>query len=500
MRGRAKDRARQSRAAPIAPPRAGRDEPAPDFRGGYPTESGAARLRDELLYVNAVTAYLWALPVLSLYAMKEASERTFGKGYHVLPIWKERIDARTLIPAANCDVIYAMGYLDLKQDGPIVIEVPPGLQGVLDDVFQRPLRSVGRIDGRTWSGDVGLPGPDGGRGGRYLILPPDFDGSVPSAYYAYRSRTFGVFVLWRGFFHEPGALDAPVRTMEQTRIYPLAAGVEARTMQFPNASAVPVNMLAPRDDGAFDVLKRFIDHEFVDCVDVDMRGVLAAIGIARDRPFDPTERARAVLAKGAKRAAEMAHLQAYALTGERDDAKYYDDRQWINPFPPVPGNPEFAAPTYTDVDLRAGFFAAGYSTSAAMVHSTPDVGAKYPCTFKDADGEYLMGDRSYRLRLPPRIPARIFWSVSLYDAETASGLDNGQPFPSISAMDQPATNADGSVDIWIGPRKPDAGNWLATVPHKGFFVIVRLFGPTRAFFDRTWTLGDVERVDAGMGP
>jgi hypothetical protein len=429
-----------------------------------------------------------------MYGMKEGSEKAFGKGYNVLPIWKQRLDARTLITTPNSDVIYAMGYLDLKEDGPIVIDAPPGLQGLLDDFFQRPLRSVGRIDGRTWSGDVGLAGPDAGKGGKYLILPPDFDDGVPSPYYTFRSRTYGVFVFWRGFFQDPHALEAPVRVMEQTRIYPLEGETGARAMQFPNASGVPVNMLAPRDDSAFDMLKRFVDHEYVDCLDMDMRGVLAAIGIAKDLPFEPDDRARAVLSRAARRASEMSRVQAYQLTGERDGAKYYPDRQWINGFPPIPGNPEFVTQTYNDVDLRAGFFAAAYSTSPAMTIDTPNVGAKYPCAFKDADGEFLSGERSYRLHLPPDVPAKIFWSITVYDAENASGLANGQPFPSINSMDKPAVNSDGSVDVAIGPKKPDAPNWLATVPDKGFFIILRVYGPTQRFFDRTWKPSDIERV------
>jgi hypothetical protein len=265
-------------------------------------------------------------------------------------------------------------------------------------------------------------------------------------------------------------------------------------MQFPNASGVPVDMLAPRDDRAFDMLKRFVDHEYVDCLDMDMRGVLAAIGIAKDRPFEPDARARDVLSRAALRASEMSRLQAYELTGTRDGAKYYDDRQWINGFPPLPGNPEFVAPTYNDVDLRAGFFAAAYSTSPAMAINMPNAGSKYPCVFKDADGEFLSGDRSYRLQLPPQVPAKIFWSVTLYDADNASGLANGQPFPSINSMDKPAANDDGSIDIAIGPRSTESANWLATVPGKGFFVILRLYGPTKTFFDRTWKPSDVEKV------
>jgi hypothetical protein len=104
--------------------------------------------------------------------MKEGSEKIFGKGYNILPIFKERLKARTLITTPNSDVIYAMGYLDLKE-GPLVIEVPPGLQGILDDFWQRPVCSEGKISGLVWCGDVGLPGPDRGEGGKYLLLPPD---------------------------------------------------------------------------------------------------------------------------------------------------------------------------------------------------------------------------------------------------------------------------------------------------------------------------------------
>ena len=135
----------------------------------YPLKADIVLLKRELLFERGVQAYLWALPALNMYGMKEGSEKVFGKGYNVLPIFKERLNAKTLITTPNSDVIYALGYLDLKEDGPMVIEVPPGLQGILDDFRQRPIRSEGQIEGREWAGDVGLPGPDHGNGGKYLI-------------------------------------------------------------------------------------------------------------------------------------------------------------------------------------------------------------------------------------------------------------------------------------------------------------------------------------------
>src|SRR5258705_7045334 len=165
----------------------------------YPLKADINTLKQELLFERGVQAYLWALPALNMYGMKEGSEKVFGSGYNVLPIFKQRLDAKTLITTPNSDVIYALGYVDLKETGPLVIEVPPGLQGILDDFWQRPICSEGEIDGRTWCSDVGLPGPDKGQGGKYLILPPDYSGAPPTGFYTMRSRTYGVFVFWRGF-------------------------------------------------------------------------------------------------------------------------------------------------------------------------------------------------------------------------------------------------------------------------------------------------------------
>jgi hypothetical protein len=461
------------------------------FAGGYPTAEATHRLKDELLFQNAVQTYLWALPALNMYGMKEGSEKVFGRGYNVLPVWKQRLSAKTLVTTPNSDVIYAMGYLVLSEDGPLVIEVPPGLQGILDDFWQRPICSEGEIDGRVWCGDVGLPGPDRGQGGKYLLLPPDYNGAPPSGYYPMRSRTYGVFVFWRGFFKDPKDLAPPVKNIERTRIYPLGKEDSAKPMQFPDASNVPANMLFPTDGTAFDMLARFIDHEYVDSADMWMRGVAASLGIVKGKAFAPHPGLRATLDKAARVAFGMSRAVDYGPGGVF--TRLYQDRQWLNPFPG--GSPSFTGPTFDQALLRTAFFSVAYSTSPGMAVSMVDVGAKYPFAFTDAAGNFLSDAKAYRLHLPSGIPAKLFWSVTVYDALTASGLDNGQPFPSINTMDKPAANADDSTDIYFGPSSPgDGRNWLRTVPEKGFFVILRLYGPTEPFFNQTWRPGDLEEI------
>jgi hypothetical protein len=462
------------------------------FKYGYPSKEGIAELKHELIFQRAVQSYIWALPALNTYGMKEGSEKVFGKGYNILPIWKQRLNAKTLITTPNSDVIYALGYLDLKEDGPMVIEVPPGLQGILDDSFQRPICSEGKIGGKEWCGDVGLPGPDKGRGGKYLLLPPDFKGKAPEGYLTFRSRTYGVFVFWRGFFKDPKQLSAPVKVMEQTRIYPLGKKAAAKPMQFPDASGVSANMLYPADGSAFDMLNRFIQHEYADPADMEMRGMLAALGIEKDKPFKPDSRTRDLLDKAAKTAYRIGHAIAYEPQAIVPNGLWYKDRRWANVFP---GNATFTASTFNYIDPRTSFFTFAHSTSPARAVNIENVGAKCPVTFVDANGDFLLGANTYKLSLPKGVPAALFWSVTVYDPVTGSGLDNGQAFPSINAMDKPTPNPDGSTDIYFSPTSPGEGrNWLKTLPDKGFFVILRLYAPTKAFFDQSWKPSDIEKL------
>ena len=474
------------------------------FASDYPTEETAQRLMDELVFERGVQSYLWALPAINMWGMKQGSEARFGAGYNVLPVWKQRLNAKTLVTTPNSDVIYAMGYVDLGQDAPLVIEVPPKLQGILDDFWQRPV--VGpTIGGHTFAGDVGFAGPDKGEGGKYLLLPPGYQGTVPAAGdFVYRPLTNNVFVFWRAFFTDPTQLAEPVELIERTRIYPLGKEGSAKPMQFPDASNVPVNMLFPSDGSYFQMLSRFIDSEAVEPTNLDWRGMLAGIGIVKGQPFKPDERTRAILDNAAKAAFKMTKVLAFDVFPARADARIYKDRQWTTPILGAYNqggadiDVEFLwrSGTFRDLDARINFFTNYYSLSPGMLSKVPGQGAAYLVGFKDSDGRLYSGDKSYRVRLPAGVPAANFWSLTLYDALTASGLDNGRPFPSLGSRDLPAANADGSFDLYLGPAAPPdkEKNWLRTVPGKGYFVILRLYGPTEPFLNQTWRPGDLDET------
>jgi hypothetical protein len=366
-------------------------------------------------------------------------------------------------------------------------------EGILDDFFQRPLTGP-TIKGQIFTGDFGFAGPDGGKGGKYLIVPWDYQGPSPEGYYVYRSRTNNVFVFYRAFFTEPKDLGPANELIAGTRIYPLEKQSSAAEMKFPDGSMTPAYMLFPEDGAYFDMLARFVEEETVDVADMDWRGMMAAIGIEKGKPFQPTARQRELLDKAAKTAFKMSKVEAYDELTNQPGGKYYPDRQWQNVF--AGQNPLFqASGTFTNLIQRDAYFTSAYATSPGMVVDLIEKGAKYPATWRDADGNFLEGGNSYQLHLPPNIPAANFWSVTVYDSITASGLENGQPFPSLNSMDKPVANADGSYDLYFGPNVPAGkqGNWVRTVPGKGYFIILRLYSPKQAFFDQTWKPDDVRR-------
>jgi hypothetical protein len=465
------------------------------FSGDYPTKDSADLLRDELYFQRAVQVYLWSLPAINLYAMKQGSEKTYGAGYNVLPVWKERLNAQTKVTTPNSDCLYAMGYVNLAKDGPIVVEVPAKNQGILDDFFQRPLTGP-TINGKAYFGDFGFVGPDGGKGGKYLIVPWNYNGPKPKGYYVYRSRTNNVLVFFRAFFSDPKNLAPANQLVAGTRIYPLGKKESAVAMKFPDGSTTPADMLFPHDGTYFDMLAHFVDEETVDPADMDWRGMMAAIGIEKGKPFQPTEHQRELLDKAAKTAFRMSKVEVWDELAGQPGGRYYPDRQWVNVF--AGQNPFFqASGTFTNLVQRIAYFTSAYAASPGMVVDMVEKGAKYPSTSRDADGNFLEGERTYQLHLPPDIPAANFWSVTVYDPITASGLENGQPLPSLNSMDKPAPNPDGSYDIYFGPKAPEGkqGNWVSTVPGKGYFVLLRLYSPKQAFFDKTWKPDDMKRID-----
>jgi hypothetical protein len=472
------------------------------FEQNRPTPETAKTLIEELKFQQATQAYLWALPLINTLGMKFGSEKVFGAGYNILPVWKERLDTKTLVTTPNSDVIYAMGYVDMGETGPIVFEAPPNLQGILLDFWQRPIP----VEGGKFAGDVGLPGPDAGKGGKFLVLPPGYKGNVPKGYYVYRSGTKNLFIFLRAFYQDPNDLSPAVKLMEQVKVYPLNLPADQRKpMQFPNASGVSANMLPRSDATAFDQLKWLLDSEGPNLSDATGLGLLANVGLVAGKSFQPDAETRAKLDAAAKTGYKMSRVIGRMSEIGGRDLRVWKDRQWINPINNAsePGAEKTIDLSwrnkkagFTEIEPRVWFFTDYYSISPGMVSQIPGRGAAYEIAFNDADGRPLSGDNSYKVTLPANIPAALFWSLTLYEAENASGLaTEARRFPSLGSRDKPVQNPDGTIDLYIGPNAPDAkqANWLATAPGRGFFAIIRLYGPTERAVDYSWKPGDLEK-------
>jgi hypothetical protein len=454
--------------------------------GNWLPQNEAEAMRDELFYQRAVHAYMTMLPALNVIGMRDGSEATFGKGYNVLPIWKDRMDSRTWVTTPNADVIYSMNYLDLKETGPLVVAAPPNVIGMFTDFFQRTITDVGAI------------GPDRARGGLYLLLPPGYDGEVPNGYFTFKSPTYNVFLFFRTIMAkgENGPDPKPaVALAEQTRIYPLwAMEKDVKPMQFPNGSGRRINMMYPVDNAYWTKLKTFVDYEPVVAITPELRGVLASIGIIKGQPFNPTAKQQELLTKAVETAPKM--IMALRQLGRSDERnRYYKDRQWENAWAGVTA--EWLQDSYLDVNQRATYFAVAYSSAPAMVMRTIGAGSKYPVAYRDGNGEFLNGSSTYRLRLPPNPPAALFWAVTAYNITDGTMVEAPQLMPSINGFNKVATNSDGSVDLWFGPSKPanaPDSNFIQTVSGRNFLIALRLYGSGVEFFDQTWKPDDVVKV------
>ena len=448
------------------------------FPNAQPTQESADILHEELAFQRAVQSYLWALPAMNMYAMREGQRNSFGDDSNILMIAKDRIDHNFTYTTGNPDVIYAFAWLDLKKEGPMVLDMPPKLQGLLDDMWHRPIT------------DIGAAGPDKNKGGKYLVVPSDYNGDIPEGYFVVKSRTHGVFIFLRAFLND-GKTDQGVTLLEQSKIYPLAKAKNPPKMKFPNLSGVPIEGDYPRDLEYFKRLADFINYETVDREDFAMRGMLAGIGIIKGKPFNPDRKMKALLDKAGQTGFKMATTIDYDF---RPKNFIYPDRNWEVVF--VGGSAVFEMETYRNLDAQVMYFHKCYSTSNAMVLKMVGKGSQYLFGLRDSDGNFLTGENSNHLHLPPNVPAANYWSIVMYDSDTRALLNSGQPFSSVASNQNIAVNKDGSVDIYFGPNSPEIenANWIKTVPGRGYMGGMRLYSPTQAYFDQTWRPDNIMKI------
>ena len=466
---------------------------------GIPTKETAEAIYNHLDYIRGVESFLNGMPAASLEAIRRGQAALGAKNSNQVLIFDQLMDSNPLFLTGNTDTVYLSVVLDLKKDGPTVIEIPPGTgPGTVNDAFFRFVT------------DTGAPGPDRGKGGKYLILPPDYDGDLDppvggmeaevegEKYFVSKSTSWVNWFIARGFLKDGKPDFSSKLFREGLKIYPLAKAPNPPAMEFFNASGKAFNTLHSSDYSFYEELHAVIDREPVEMLEPQLRGIFASIGIQKGKPFAPDDRMKKTLT----RAAAVANATARTMLWyERDKSAFkYEGSHWKRGF--IGGSYEFlkdGGMGGRNMDARAQFFYFATVNTPAIVWKLIGKGSQYAWGYLDANGDYLDGSKTYKLNLPKDPPAKKFISIVLYDPQTRSQLQTSQPFPSYNSekhKGKVAVNKDGSIDLYFGPKAPKGkeANWIQTVPKKGWFCLLRLYSPTEPWFDKTWRPSEIELV------
>ena len=444
----------------------------------------ADELNKRLIQGRAVEAAIWGMSAVNFDLMYQAMVREAKGGYNQIVYWSRLPDWKNQTLTPNPDSIYLIPFINTKDAGPVVIEIPPAddgsIVGTIMDAWQTPLE------------DVGPAGVDKGAGGKYLVLPPGHGEKAPDGYVVLPSSTYQGYALLRSILQSGSDADAAKAAAygRRIKVYPLSQAANPPPTTFVDAIDVVYDSTIPYDVRFYQSLDRFVQAEPWLARDRAMIDQLRSIGIEKGKSFNPDAKTVAILNEAAR--------EAHALLQSRYEGvfhPFFDGSRWALPAPPdyIKGaQTGYADPDAYPVDSRGLLFTYAFFTSKHVGE-----GQFYLMTIKDKDGNDFDGDKTYRLTVPPNAPVKLYWSATVYDRAT-HGLIRNQSRPSRSSQSVGLQkNADGSVDLFFGPKAP-AGketNWVPTNAGGRFEVLFRLYGPEKSFFEKKWVLPDIEKTN-----
>ena len=490
-----------------------------EFKDGVPDKATVGKIYDNVDFTYAFRAFMDNMRGVSIHALRKGMHDIGVKDSQVL-VFSDLMDAKSLFLTANADTIYVMGSLDLTK-GPMVLETPPRFLGAVQDAWFR------------WVTDLGLPGPDRGEGGKYLIVPPDYKGELPEGgFNISHSRTNTIVWFGRSFLERGSDPKPVVETIRKyTKVYPYEPGGVGTTIAeflagkaklgrispppptaFHEGSGKVMNTIPPNDWSFYEMLNEIVQEEPATALDPELMGPIAAIGIVKGKPFKPDARMKKIMTE----ALALANASSRTLfMSPRDPSWYfYPNSAWFNylfitgyefetPIPEITkeGVKPFPPTGYRTMDARTNFFYGVTGITPAMAMRLTGIGSQYLFAMVDADKNFFDGGKTYKCTLPKGIPEENFWSFTVYDNMTRSMLDTPQRFPRAGSQSYPSPaaepSADGSTAIYFGPTQPDGvkrGNWIQTMPGKGWFTILRLYSPLEPFFTKKWRPSEIELV------
>lgn len=453
-----------------------------DFTDGMPSEATVRKTIDFLDTSRAAEAFLTGMPATSIYAMLEGMKQAGAKPGDLV-LWENYGDARTIALTFNTSTPYAFAEINVK-DEPAIVDVPAGmLVGAVDDAFFRHIT------------DLGATGPNQGKGGKFVFVGPDYKGTLPDGYRVVKTPTYRNWMFLRAIVQEDGLEAATKGLRTRFRVYPLSQISNPPEGKVVFASGAKINTIHANDVTYYDELNAVVQYEPADAFDPEIVGLFASIGIKKGNPFEPDARMRKILAEGVA----IGNATARSLTFRpREERLYFypGQRQWYSPF--TGGSSEFMNNGERVLDDRIIFHYYATGITPAMARSKVGTGSAYAIGAHDSEGRYLDGGKTYTVTLPAPTPAKDFWSFVVYDNQTRSVLETDQKSAGVDSNSPDIKpNADGSYTVWFAPTPPAGkeGNWVQTVPGKGYNVLLRLYGPLEPWFDKTWMPGDFELVD-----
>ena len=454
-----------------------------EYEAHYPTQATAEKLYDEMDFQRATQAYLWAFPLVSSAAIRRGLFNDLGLANYDIVLYENYLDTKSIWFTGNNTTIYGAALFDMAADGPVVVELPAAPSaGMLNDFWFR-------------TSGIGNLGPDKSQGGKYLIIPPGYESDFPEAGYIVVHAKMNDFMFFlRGFVQEGDATSA-VELFHNVRIYPYSQRNNPQPNRVVLATGKYINTIEPEGIEYWQLLSEVLNNNPIEERDRFFMALLKPLGIEKGQPFAPDERQKRILEAGAQVGHAMA--QNTSFNPRIPEAKAYPDKQWEHTFVlNTTEGQQQEAEHYSQLDERLHYFYLGTWPAQAMNLPFPSRGQRYLQCFKDQTGAWLDGTKTYRLRVPANVPAKQFWSITVYDNRTRSMTMNNANRAAVTSYDEIQYNDDGSADLYFGPEAPAGleNNWVDTSASQGWFVWFRFYAPAEPFFDQSWQLPDFELI------